>query len=166
MGAVRAGPPPHLAAICDAGSFTAFRPMMFADCSQCVWIVKTYWPLAHDHAFDVCYYPCLDTTRGRPFGLYLHGNEGTEGPRRASPPSRPAWGGSKPLSTSWCRASQAKTTWNRVGTWRVGRRSADGMSADYRQRDGGGRDDEWVCSCARDRPSDGRAHMAISVTHS
>src|SRR3569833_628287 len=31
------------------------------------------------HAFDVCYYPCLDTTRGRPFGLYLHGNEGTEG---------------------------------------------------------------------------------------
>jgi hypothetical protein len=32
-----------------------------------------------NHAFDVCYYPCLDATRGRPFGLYLHGNEGTEG---------------------------------------------------------------------------------------
>jgi hypothetical protein len=31
------------------------------------------------HAFDVIYYPCLDATRGRPFGLYLHGNEGTEG---------------------------------------------------------------------------------------
>jgi len=31
------------------------------------------------HAFDVCYYPCLDSTRGRPYGLYLHGNEGTEG---------------------------------------------------------------------------------------
>ncbi|GAC48152.1 flavodoxin family protein [Gordonia aichiensis] len=31
------------------------------------------------HAFDVCYYPILDSTRGRPFGLYLHGNEGTEG---------------------------------------------------------------------------------------
>jgi multimeric flavodoxin WrbA len=30
-------------------------------------------------AFDICYYPCLDTTRGRPFGLYIHGNEGTEG---------------------------------------------------------------------------------------
>jgi hypothetical protein len=28
---------------------------------------------------DVIYYPCLDRTRGRPFGLYLHGNEGTEG---------------------------------------------------------------------------------------
>ncbi|EKF24069.1 NADPH-dependent FMN reductase family protein [Mycolicibacterium hassiacum DSM 44199] len=35
------------------------------------------------HAFDVIYYPCLDATRGRPFGLYLHGNEGTEGAERA-----------------------------------------------------------------------------------
>ena len=35
------------------------------------------------HAFDVCYYPCLDASRGRPFGLYLHGNEGTEGAERA-----------------------------------------------------------------------------------
>ena len=34
------------------------------------------------HAFDVCYYPCLDSTRGRPFGLYLHGTEGTEGAER------------------------------------------------------------------------------------
>ena len=39
-------------------------------------------PTALKHAFDVCYYPCLDTTRGRPFGLYLHGNEGTEGAER------------------------------------------------------------------------------------
>lgn len=30
-------------------------------------------------AFDVIYSPCLDSTRARPFGLYLHGNEGTEG---------------------------------------------------------------------------------------
>jgi multimeric flavodoxin WrbA len=35
------------------------------------------------HAFDVCYYPCLDTTRGRPFGAWLHGNEGIEGAERA-----------------------------------------------------------------------------------
>lgn len=35
------------------------------------------------HAFDVCYYPCLDATRGRPFGLYIHGNEGTHGAERA-----------------------------------------------------------------------------------
>jgi multimeric flavodoxin WrbA len=38
-----------------------------------------YMSGALKHAFDVIYYPCLDATRGRPFGLYLHGNEGTEG---------------------------------------------------------------------------------------
>ncbi|MCF6387920.1 NAD(P)H-dependent oxidoreductase [Mycobacterium sp. MBM] len=35
------------------------------------------------HAFDSAYYHLLDSTRGRPFGLYLHGNEGTEGAQRA-----------------------------------------------------------------------------------
>ncbi|NDK90871.1 flavodoxin family protein [Gordonia desulfuricans] len=35
------------------------------------------------HAFDCAYYPILDATRGRPFGAYLHGNEGTEGAERA-----------------------------------------------------------------------------------
>jgi multimeric flavodoxin WrbA len=35
------------------------------------------------HAFDQLYYPCLDTTRARPFGAWLHGNEGTEGAERA-----------------------------------------------------------------------------------
>jgi multimeric flavodoxin WrbA len=34
-------------------------------------------------AFDQCYYPLLDSSRGRPFGLWLHGNEGTEGAERA-----------------------------------------------------------------------------------
>lgn len=34
------------------------------------------------HAFDCAYYQLLDSTRGRPFGLYLHGNEGTEGAER------------------------------------------------------------------------------------
>jgi multimeric flavodoxin WrbA len=35
------------------------------------------------HAFDCAYYQLLDSTRGRPFGLYIHGNEGTEGAERA-----------------------------------------------------------------------------------
>ncbi len=35
------------------------------------------------HAFDTIYYPCLDSTQGRPFGLYLHANEGGEGAERA-----------------------------------------------------------------------------------
>jgi multimeric flavodoxin WrbA len=34
-------------------------------------------------AFDQSYYQLLDSTRGRPFGFYLHGNEGTEGAERA-----------------------------------------------------------------------------------
>lgn len=29
--------------------------------------------------FDLAYYPCLDATRGRPFGLYVHGNNDTAG---------------------------------------------------------------------------------------
>ena len=32
--------------------------------------------------FDVSSYLCLDTTRGRSFGVYIHGNEGTEGAER------------------------------------------------------------------------------------
>jgi hypothetical protein len=35
------------------------------------------------HTFDCAYYQLLDSTRGRPFGLWLHGNEGTEGAERA-----------------------------------------------------------------------------------
>lgn len=42
-----------------------------------------YMSGALKHAFDQIYYPCLDATRGRPFGLWLHGNEGTEGAGRA-----------------------------------------------------------------------------------
>ncbi|WP_228002670.1 flavodoxin family protein [Nocardia australiensis] len=41
-----------------------------------------YMSGALKHAFDTFYYPCLDSTRGRPYGLYLHGNEGTEGAQR------------------------------------------------------------------------------------
>lgn len=29
--------------------------------------------------FDLMYYPCLDATRGRPYGLYIHGNNDTTG---------------------------------------------------------------------------------------
>ena len=38
---------------------------------------------AMKHAFDCAYYQLLDSTQGRPFGVYLHGNEGTEGAERA-----------------------------------------------------------------------------------
>ncbi|MCI2419054.1 NAD(P)H-dependent oxidoreductase [Saccharopolyspora sp. K220] len=35
------------------------------------------------HFFDTIYYPCLDSTAGRPYGCYVHGNEGVEGALRA-----------------------------------------------------------------------------------
>src|SRR3954453_12382609 len=35
------------------------------------------------HFFDQIYYPCLDATVGRPYGLYVHGNNDTRGALRA-----------------------------------------------------------------------------------
>jgi NAD(P)H-dependent FMN reductase len=35
------------------------------------------------HFFDSIYYPCLDATAGRPFGLYVHGGNDTAGAQRA-----------------------------------------------------------------------------------
>ncbi|MFE0027899.1 flavodoxin family protein [Amycolatopsis sp. NPDC059021] len=34
------------------------------------------------HFFDTVYYPCLDATKGRPFGYYVHGNNDTSGTTR------------------------------------------------------------------------------------
>lgn len=31
------------------------------------------------HFFDVVYYPCLESTHRRPYGVYVHGNEDTAG---------------------------------------------------------------------------------------
>jgi hypothetical protein len=38
---------------------------------------------AMKHFFDQIYYPCLDATRRRPYGLYVHGNSDTTGAIRA-----------------------------------------------------------------------------------
>ena len=35
------------------------------------------------HFFDQIYYPCLEETVGRPYGVYLHGNDDTAGAERA-----------------------------------------------------------------------------------
>jgi hypothetical protein len=31
------------------------------------------------HFFDTVYYPCLEATVGRPYGVYIHGNSDTDG---------------------------------------------------------------------------------------
>ena len=38
-----------------------------------------YMSGALKHFFDQIYYPCLDATVRRPYGLYVHGNNDTEG---------------------------------------------------------------------------------------
>jgi multimeric flavodoxin WrbA len=40
-----------------------------------------YMSGALKHFFDVVYYPCLDATARRPYGLYVHGNNDTTGAR-------------------------------------------------------------------------------------
>jgi len=42
-----------------------------------------YMSGALKHLFDRAYYPCLEATRGRPFGLYVHGNQDTGGAVRS-----------------------------------------------------------------------------------
>lgn len=42
-----------------------------------------YMSGALKHFFDSIYYPCLDATAGRPYGLYVHGNNDTTGAVRA-----------------------------------------------------------------------------------
>jgi multimeric flavodoxin WrbA len=42
-----------------------------------------YMSGALKHFFDQVYYPCLEATIGRPYGMYLHGNNDTTGAQRA-----------------------------------------------------------------------------------
>jgi multimeric flavodoxin WrbA len=42
-----------------------------------------YMSGALKHFFDLVYYPCLDATIGRPFGVFVHGNDDTAGALKA-----------------------------------------------------------------------------------
>src|SRR5260370_4736995 len=42
-----------------------------------------YMSGALKHFFDQIYYPCLESTAGRPYGIYVHGNTDTDGAIRA-----------------------------------------------------------------------------------
>ena len=42
-----------------------------------------YMSGALKHFFDQVYYPCLTSTTGRPYGVYVHGNNDTTGALRA-----------------------------------------------------------------------------------
>jgi multimeric flavodoxin WrbA len=42
-----------------------------------------YMSGALKHALDTVYYPCLDATAGRPWGLWVHGNDDVDGAVRS-----------------------------------------------------------------------------------
>ena len=42
-----------------------------------------YMSGALKHFFDTIYYPCLDATIGRPYGVYVHGSDDTTGALRS-----------------------------------------------------------------------------------
>ena len=72
------------------------------------------------HAFDTSYYQILDATQGRPFGLWLHGNEGTEGAQRAVDGITAGLGWVKASDTVVVAGKPSKTDleacWNLGGT--------------------------------------------------
>ncbi len=70
------------------------------------------------HAFDQSYYQLLDSTRGRPFGAYLHGNEGTEGAERALAGITGGLGWSKVAETVVVAGKPTKD--DLAGCWNLG----------------------------------------------
>ena len=86
-----------------------------------------YMSGALKHAFDTCYYPCLDSTRGRPYGLYVHGNQGTEGAERGVETITTGLGWTKAASTVVVSEKPDKAELERC--WELGATVAAGLMA-------------------------------------
>lgn len=67
-----------------------------------------YMAGALKHFFDTVYYPCLTATIGRPFGLYVHGNDDVAGAIRGVDTITGALG--------WRQATKHVTVTGQVGT--------------------------------------------------
>ena len=84
-----------------------------------------YMSGALKHFFDQIYYPCLDATRGRPFGYYLHGGSDVTGAVR----------GIEAITTGlgWRRGAQPVTVTGEPGKsdveacWELGATLAAGL---------------------------------------
>lgn len=70
------------------------------------------------HAFDCAYYQILDSTRGRLFGAYLHGNQGTEGAQKAITTITTGLGWEK--AAEFVVVSGAPTKADREACWELG----------------------------------------------
>ncbi|MEW2157795.1 NAD(P)H-dependent oxidoreductase [Streptomyces sp. NPDC007189] len=84
-----------------------------------------YMSGALKHFFDQVYYPCLDETRGRPFGYYVHGGNDVTGAVRAIEAVTTGLG--------WRRAADAVTVTGEPGKgdteacWELGATIAAGL---------------------------------------
>lgn len=84
-----------------------------------------YMSGALKHFFDQVYYPCLDATRGRPFGFYVHGGSDVTGALR----------GIESITTGlgWRRAAEPVTVTGEPGKadmeacWELGATVAAGL---------------------------------------
>ncbi|MCR8895559.1 NAD(P)H-dependent oxidoreductase [Gordonia sp. GONU] len=70
------------------------------------------------HAFDVSYYQILDSTQGRPFAAYFHGNQGTEGAEKAVDAITTGLGWVK--SAEYVVVSEKPTKDDREACWELG----------------------------------------------
>ncbi|TSD98780.1 flavodoxin family protein [Gordonia rubripertincta] len=77
------------------------------------------------HAFDVSYYQILDSTQGRPFGAYIHGNQGTEGAEKALTSITTGLGWVK--SAEYVVVSEKPTKDDREKCWELGATVAAGL---------------------------------------
>jgi multimeric flavodoxin WrbA len=77
--------------------------------------------------FDLAYYPCLDATRGRPFGLYVHGNNDTTGAIRGIESITTGLGWTKATDTVTVTGEPSKQDLERC--WELGATVAATLSA-------------------------------------
>ena len=77
------------------------------------------------HAFDVSYYQILDSTQGRPFGAYIHGNQGTEGAEKAVDTITTGLGWVK--SAEYVVVSDKPSKDDREACWELGATVAAGL---------------------------------------
>ena len=87
-----------------------------------------YMSGALKHFFDTIYYPCLDATVGRPFGVYVHGNDDTGGAVRAIDKITTGlrWSQRRPPSSVVGTPASA----DRDACWELGAALAAGLMAD------------------------------------
>jgi multimeric flavodoxin WrbA len=89
-----------------------------------------YMSGALKHFFDLVYYPCLEATTRRPYGVYLHGNDDTDGALR----------GIEKIVTGlqWRRAAEPVSVIGRPANadvdacWELGATLAAGLTLDDR----------------------------------